>query len=252
MIKALKKQIKWRNDRKGIFICDCKKLIDLKFSLEYEFFLKKLSQGVNFEELTETEKLIFLEFDKMDFLTNFELKKLSPKDFSRAINILDNELGKKRVRSFDFLKEKFKKFSDYFIGAYIGNDLIGVVCGFPREDYLLMSEIAVDYRFQKRKIGERLVREFEKIGFKKYNKINAGALDRAIEFYKSLNYKPFLLVQFKKGVYNKKDFSDFEILTVRDYGFEIKVKNYNLKELNKLKKVYPKANLQYIFTKVSN
>ncbi len=249
MIKTLKKQIKWRKDKKGLFICDCKKLIDLKLSLEYDPFLTKLSQGVNFEKLTETEKLIFLEFEKMKFLTNLELKELPSEDFYLAMKILDNEIGKDRVRNSDFLKEKFKEFSDYFIGVYLGRELVGVVCGFPRENYLLMSEIAVDCRFQRRKFGERLVQEFEKIGFKKYNIIHVGALDKAIEFYKSLNYKPFLLVQFKKGIYNKKDFSNFEILTIRDYGFELKIKDCNLDELNRLREKYPKANLQYIFTK---
>ncbi len=177
-------------------------------------------------------------------------KKLPLEDFSLAMNILDNELGKERVRNSDFLKKKFKEFPDYFIGLYLRNELMGVVCGFPREDYLLMSEIAVDSRFQRRKFGEMLVKEFEKIGFQKYTKIHAGALDKAIEFYKSLNYKPFLLVQFKKGDYAEKDFSNFEILAIRDYGFELKIKDCNLKELSKLRKIYPKANLQYIFTKI--
>lgn len=249
MIKTLKKQVKWRKDRKALFICDCKKLIDLKLSLEYEPFLIKLFQGIIFERLNETEKLIFLEFDKMNFLTELDTKKLPKKDFSLAMNILDNELGKERVRNSNFLKEKFKEFSDYFIGIYLDKELVGVVCGFPREDYLLISEIAVDCRFQKRKFGEKLVKEFEKIGFKKFNKIHVGALDNSIGFYKSLNYKPFLLVQFKKGVYYKKDFSDFEVLNIRDYGFELKVKDCSLSNLNRLRKKYPLANLQYIFVK---
>jgi len=249
MIRTLKKQIKWRKDKKGLFICNCKKLTDLKLSLEYKPFLKKLSQGVDFEKLTKTEKLIFSEFGKMEFLTNLELKELPLEDFPLAMNILDNEIGKKRVRNSDFLKKKFRENSEYFIGIYLDDELVGVVCGFPREDYLLMSEIAIDCRFQRRKFGERLVQEFEKIGLKKYNKINAGALDRAIEFYKSLNYKPFLLIQFKKGTYHKDDFSDFEILAIRDYGIELKIKDCSLNELDRLRKIYPKASLQYIFTK---
>ena len=31
------------------------------------------------------------------------------------MNILDNELGKNRIRDSNFLKEKFEKYSDYFI-----------------------------------------------------------------------------------------------------------------------------------------
>ena len=249
MIKTLKKQVKWRKDKNYLFICDCKNLIDLKLSLEHEHFLEKLFQGITFEELNEIEKLIFLEFDKMNLLTNIEIKKLPLEDFYLAMNILDNEIGKDRVRNFDFLKKKFLEFSNYFIGIYLGKEIVGIVCGFPREDYLLMSELAVDCRFQRRKFGRGLVKEFDKIGFKKFNKINAGASDTAIEFYKSLGYKPFLLVQFEKGIYNKKDFSNFEILNIKEYGFELKIKECNINELNKLRKNYPKANLQYIFVK---
>ncbi len=178
-----------------------------------------------------------------------KLKKLPQKDFNLAMKILDNELGKKRVRNSNFLKEKFKEYPQYFIGIYLGEELAGVICGFPREDYLLISEIAVDCRFQNRSFGRKLFQEFERVGFKKYKKIHVGSLDKSIEFYKSLNYQPFLLVQFKKGAYNKNDFLNFKILKIRDYGLELEVKNCNLNELNRLKKMYPKANLQYIFTK---
>ena len=246
---TLKEQVKWRRDKNSLFICDCKNLIDLKLSFEYEPFLKKLSSGVIFEKLNKTEKLIFLEFKKLNLLTNLELKKLPFGDFSKAMCILDNELEKNRVRESSFLKEKFKKIPDYFIGIYLGGKIVGVVCGFSREDYLLMSEIAVDCRFQRRKFGKKLVQAFEKIGFKKYNKINVGALDEAIEFYKFLNYKPFLLVQFKKGIYNKKDFSGFKILAIKDYGIELEADKCNINELTKLRKIYPKARFQYIFTK---
>jgi len=249
MIKTLKKEVKWRKDKKAIFICDCKRLIDLKIDFKHEQFIKKLFCGVNEKELTETEKLIFNEFEKLNLLTDLVVKKLSLKDFSLAMDILDNELGKERERDSKFLMKKFQENPDLFIGIYLGGELVGVVCGFPREDYLLMSEIAVDCRFQRRKFGEKLVKEFEKIGFEKYNKINVGALNGAIEFYKSLNYKPFLLVQFEKGVYGEKDFSDFNIISVKDYGIELELKDYTLEKLNELRKVYPKANLQYIFTK---
>ncbi len=249
MIRILKKQVKWRKDRKALFICDCKRLIDLKLSFEYESFLKKLSYGLNPIKLAGEEYLIFLEFEKMDLLDDLKINQLPKEDFYLSMRILDNELGKNRVRDSNFLKEKFNENAEFFIGIYLGKELIGVVCGFPREDYLLMSEIAIDSRFQRRKFGEKLVEEFEKVAFKKYNKIHAGALDNAIEFYKSLNYKPFLLVQFENGVYNKNDFSNLEILRIMDYGIELSASNCNLKELKRLGKLYPKANLQYIFTK---
>lgn len=250
MIKTLKKQVKWRKDKKALFICDCKRLIDLKLSFEHESFLKKISQGLNPNSLTKLEKLIFFEFEKMALLTELRLKQLPKEDLHLAINILDNELGKDRVRNYNFLKEKFTKYNKYFIGLYLNSELIGVICGFPRKDYLLMSEIAVDCRFQGREFGKRLVQEFEKKAFKKYNKIHVGSSDDAIEFYKSLNYTPFLLIQFRKNVYTKDDFSDFKILKIKDNYVELEIKKSNLTELKKLRKIYPKANLQYIFTRV--
>jgi GNAT superfamily N-acetyltransferase len=189
------------------------------------------------------------EFNKINFLTNLEVKKLRKKDFSLAMNILDNELGRERERDSDFLKKKFNQFSEYFIGVYLEGEIIGVVCGFPREDYLLVGEIAVDCRFQRKGFGKRLVKEFENIGFKKHNKINVGSFDDSIEFYKSLNYIPFLLIQFNKGDYHKTDFSDFKVLNVKDYGVELEIKKCSLDELEKLRKKYPKAKLQYLFSK---
>jgi hypothetical protein len=248
-MKTLKKQVKWREDKKAIFICDCKRLIDLKLQLEHKNFMEKIFQGIKFKELNTTEKLIFKEFEKMNFLTTLRINPLPEKDFSLAMQILDHELGKNRVRNTDFLKRKFKEFPEYFIGLYLENELVGVICGFPRENYLLMSEIAIGCRFQGRNFGKKLVKEFENIGFKKHNKINAGAQDKAIEFYKSLNYKPFLLIQFKKGNYAKEDFSEFKILNIKDHGIEVETKNCNLKELTRLRKKYPKATFQYIFTK---
>jgi len=249
MMETLKKQIKWRRDRKGLFIRDCKNSIDLKLSFEHELFLKKLFCGISFEELDETEKLIFLEFKKLDFLTSLKLKQLPPEDFFKGMTILDNELGSQRVRSTDFLRKKFEESPKFFMGIYLGDQLVGVICGFSREDYLLISEIAVDCRFRQRGFGAMLVKKFEEIGFGKYDKINVGALDDSMEFYRSLGYKPFLLVQFKEGDYRAEDFSDFKIIRFEKGAVELEIQRCNIDLLNKMRKDYPRANLQYIFTK---
>jgi ribosomal protein S18 acetylase RimI-like enzyme len=249
MMQTLKKQIKWRKDKKAIFICDCKTLNDLKIDFKYGDFLKKLSSGIDFNILSSEERLIFLEFKKLGFLISLKTKQLPKKDFEKAMDILDNELGKKRVRSKEFLKDKYESFKRYFIGLYLGEELIGVVCGFSRENYLLMSELAVDIRFQKRGFGKLLVTKFEERAFKDYNLIKVGARDNVIDFYKSLNYFPFLLVQFNNGEYSKKDFSKFKVLSVRDWGIELELEDCSLDKINELKKKFPKANLQYIFVK---
>ena len=139
------------------------------------------------------------------------------------------------------------------MGLFLDKELIGVICGFPREDYLLMSELAIDSRFHRRGFGRRLVTAFEKIAKGKYKQINVGAEDKVIGFYKSLNYKPFLLIQFKKEDYGLDNFKKFNILRKRkdkEYIIlDIKTKKAELKLLDKLRKKYPKAYFQYIFTK---
>jgi len=56
------------------------------------------------------EKKVFSDFEKMELLSKLELKQLEEKDFQKAMEILDNELGKERVRNSSFLFDKFKKF----------------------------------------------------------------------------------------------------------------------------------------------
>jgi len=253
MIQTLNKHVKWRKDKEDILICDCKRLIDLKLPLKYKFFMEKLEKGVEKGNLIEEEKKVLSDFEKMKLLSQLEIKHIKSKEFNEAIKILDTELGKKRVRSKDYLSKKLKKFPEFFIGVFLDKDLIGVVGGFPREDYLLMSELAIDSKFQKRGFGKRLVEKFEQVAKEKYNQINVGAEDKAINFYSAVGYKPFLLIQFKPKDYSYNDFNNFNIIKKYDFGgyltIEAKIIRYNMKLLNKLRKKYPSAYFQYIFTK---
>jgi|TARA_Y100000310_G_C20653670_1_gene800837 GNAT superfamily N-acetyltransferase len=254
MIQTLNKHVKWRKDNGAIFICDCKRLIDLKIPFKYESFMKKLSKGIDEKDLDKIEKKVFSDFERMKLLSELKIKHLSKKDFSKAIKILDNELGKERVRSNKFLFNKFKEFPQFFIGIFLDKEIIGVICGFPREDYLLISEISIDLKFHKRGFGKILIKKFEDVAKKeKYNKINVGAEDNAINFYSFLDYKPFLLVQYKKGDYVLENFSELNILKKSEDKnqkvLEVKVNDFNLNLLKKFRERYPKAWFQYIFTK---
>ena len=250
MIQTLNRHVKWREDKSSIFICDCKRLIDLKISFEYREFMKKLLLGVDKNKINKKEKKVFSDFEKMKLLSELRVEQLKEKDFQDAMDILDNELGMKRVRDSLYLFKKFKEFHQFFIGVYLDDEIIGIVCGFPREDYLLMSEIAVDSRFQKRRFGERLVKKFEEVAKKnKFNKINVGARDNAIGFYADMGYKPFLLIQFIKKDYDIKDFKDFKIIKFNNKFIEAEISNASLENIKKLSKDYPDANFQYIFTK---
>ena len=254
MIQTLNKHVKWRKDNSAIFICDCKRLIDLKISFKYESFMKRLSNGIEKEKLIEEEKLVFSDFEKMKLLSELKIKNLSEKDFSKAMKILDSELSKGRVRSNKFLFNKFNKFPQFFIGIFLDKEIIGVICGFPREDYLLISEIAIDSKFHKRGFGKILIERFEEVARKgKYNKINVGAEDNVINFYSFLDYKPFLFVQYKKGDYILENFSELDIFRKSEDKnqilLEVKVNDFNLSLLKKFRESYPKAWFQYIFTK---
>jgi ribosomal protein S18 acetylase RimI-like enzyme len=255
MIQTLNKHVRWRVEKKEILICDCKRLIDLKLPLEYISFMNKLERGVDREKLNEKEKKVFSDFEKMKLLSNLEIRQITPKEFDYAMDIFDEELGKDRGIKREFLHKKFKEIPKFFIGIFLGDRLIGAICGFPREDYLPISKIAIISRFQNRNFGRKLVERFEEIARKQYDKINVGAEDRAIGFYESLpRYKPFLLIQFEKKNYSDENFNKFDIIKKYDFdknnrAIEVKIKKVDLKYLEKLRKKYPKAWFQYIFTK---
>lgn len=248
---TLNKHVKWRKDINNILICDCKRLIDLKIPLGYEKTMEKIEKGVDKKDLGEREKLLVKDFKNLKLLANLEIRAVRKDEFSSAMKLLDREL-KIRVRDNKLLFEKFNKFGELFIGVFLDNEIIGLVCGFPREDYVLMSEIAVDERFQKRGFGKKLVKAFEKMALKFGNKINVGAMDNIIDFYKSLNYSPFLLIQFNDKDHSLKDFSDFKIIR-SDSGFiEVETEICDINYIKRLRRKYPKAHFQYIFTKVLN
>ncbi len=188
----------------------------------------------------------------MKMLFKIEVKRLTEMYFGDAMKILDNELGLKRVRGAKFLHAKFKKFPQFFIGIFHDKELVGLICGFPRDDYLLMSEIAIDSRFHGRGYGEKLVREFEKKAHK-YKKIHAGAEDNAIGFYTKMGYKPFLLIQVLKKDYKPSDYSNFDIKKVLEVNnqiiIEVKTKEVTKKTLENYRKIHPLAHFQFIFVK---
>ncbi|MBU0959615.1 MAG: GNAT family N-acetyltransferase [Nanoarchaeota archaeon] len=252
MIQTLNRHVKYRKDNGAIFICDCKRLLDLKIEFKHEDFMRNLFKGIDEKKLNEKEKTIFSDFEKMDLLSELKIRGLAEKDFSKAMDILDRELGEKRVRDRGFLHKKFKEFPKFFIGLFLDKDLVGVICGFPREDYLLMSEIAVDSRFHGRDFGKRLVNEFERraTGFKI---IKAGAQDDAITFYKKIGYKPFLLIQVKKKDYKEEGYRNFKKIKEIEQGdyfiIEAKATRIDKGVLQKYRKDYPLANFQFIFQK---
>ncbi len=250
---TLNKHVKWRKDNKKILICDCKRLIDLKLNLEEINFMNRLQKGICERDLSKEEMLLINDFKKLKLLSKLSLRRLKKDELIKSFKILDTEINK-RPRDNKFLIEKYSKFPQFFIGLFLDKEIIGVIFGFPREDYLLISEIAVDSKFKNRGFGKKLVNMFEAVAKGKYNQINVGARDDAINFYLSLNYNPILLIQYKKNDYPISDFKRFNILNKKEDKnnyiiLEIKAKEVSKNFLKRLRKKYPRAHIQYIFTK---
>lgn len=250
------KHVLFRKEANSIFICDCKRLLDFKVDLIYEKFLFSLEKGI--KNIKKEYKSLFSDLNKLKMLTILEIKSLPSERFNEADNLLKKELfHEPRPRSYEFLKEKFQAYPQYFIGAFLDNELVGIIQGFPREDYLLLSELAIITRMRRRKIGSKLVKEFEKVAKSEgHSKIKLGGADHAGDFYISLGYRPSLFIQIKEDNFS----SDVEevlrsekiIKKENKEGIimiEIETRDANIDKLNIIKKKIKVLSVQYLFTK---
>src|SRR3989344_7593200 len=105
----LNKHVKWRKEKREIFICNCKKLIDLKVELGFENTLKKFEKGFSEEDLSKKDILLFKDLQKLRFLSKLSIRSIKEEEFSEAMSLLDREL-KGRVRTNELLYKKFKIF----------------------------------------------------------------------------------------------------------------------------------------------
>lgn len=249
-MKTLSKHTKYRIEDNEILICQCKELLDFKLDFKFLCALKKIDRGLKFSEvLSSEEKILYNELNKIKALVELKIKSLNQKNYSKAYKLLDKNL--KLTRTKKFLVEKLKEYPQFFKGLYLDNELIGVIQGFPREDYILLSEIAVDERFRNRGFGHLLVKEFEK---NVHGKIKVGAQENAVNFYKSLGYQPSIFIQVKKKNWDLSKLKGYRIIYQISFeniiGFEIECKEVNLDLLDQLNKKFNPISVQYLFTKV--
>jgi len=247
-MKTFSKHVKYRVENKEIFICFCKELLDFKIDIKYLPLIQNIQRGLNTEILDNNDKILIEELNRFGGLIELQIKPIQKKDYTSIYNFLTKHLH--LVRTKEFLLEKLKQYPHYFKGLYLDHELIGVIQGFPREDYILISEIAIEQRFRNRGFGHLLVKEFEK---ETTEKIKVGAENNAINFYKSLNFKPSIFMQFKKKNFNQNTFKDYKILYQKEYdeiiGVEIEFKEISLYSLDKLKNQFKPYSIQYLFTK---
>jgi len=189
------------------------------------------------------------------------VRPISVEEYPLADALLEKQLYQhlpngKRPRSYDFLLGKLNDNPELFLGLYLDSELIGVIQGFPRDDYLLLSEIAVDIRFRGRGFGSLLIESFEDAAKSSgYKKIKLGAQDNAVNLYLKNHYKPSLFIQVKeeqkKAVID--NFSKEDIIEISSYdsifGIEIRVDKVEMDYLHTLKEKFNPISIQYLFTK---
>lgn len=249
-MKTLSKHTKYRLESNEILICQCKELLDFKLDLKLLDMLKRVERGIEFSSLQSSEEKLFLnELNKIGALAELKIQPIQIKDYFRVYIFLDKNL--KLTRTKEFLTKKLKIFPQYFKGLYLDGELIGAIQGFPREDYILISEIAIDERFRNRGFGHLLIKAFEK-EIKTKEKIKVGAQDGTVNFYKSIGYQPSIFMQVKKENFDKNQFKGYKVIYQKEYdgiiGFEIVCKEVNLNLLNRLKKKFNPLSVQYLFS----
>ncbi|MBN1896147.1 MAG: GNAT family N-acetyltransferase [Candidatus Aenigmarchaeota archaeon] len=249
-MKTFSIHVKWRKDNNHIFICDCKRLLDLKMPLEYGNFMKKIDFGIAAGDLKGEYKKAFSDFAKTGLLADLSVRSLTREDMPAAMDLMSRALSGRMTRTRRFLSDRHNNFPELFKGIFIGSELAGAVFGFPRNGYVLMSEIAVDRRFRGRGFGRHLATAFEKNAFSIHPRINAGSFDESAGFYSSLSYRPFLLAQFPGDAYTSADFRGYSVLRSSRTFAEIETEKADIRFIGKMRKKYQNASFQYIFTKV--
>jgi|GEM_PF-1185390 GNAT superfamily N-acetyltransferase len=257
------KHVKFRREKENILICDCKNLKDFKVKIPFENFLNRITRGVVEADISdEIEMLLFQDFKSTNLLVEITIKPLLFEEYVIADAFLEKQLyytyNGKRPRSYEFLLDKLHENPELFLGLYLDDDLIGVVEGFPRDDYLLISEIAVDIRFRNKGFGTLLIKEFEKVAKKiGYKKIKLGSQDDAVNLYLKNNYLPLLLIQILDSEYdavidhcNKET---IQILSTKHFdnimAVELVIDKIDLGLLKHFKKLFNPISIQYLFTK---
>lgn len=254
------KHAKFRQEKDNILICNCKLLQDFKIGLEFKNFINKVNEGIDPKKIIpEKEHLLFKDLQTMRLLSELSIKQITFDNFKYADNFMENHLYLgNRPRDYKFLLNKLKQNPSLFIGLYLNNEIIGAIQGFPRDDYILLSEIAVDIRFRNRKFGSLLMKEFEKNAKKyKYSYIKAGAEETAIGFYSANGYLPSLFTQIKEEYEIKTlkalEKQGYKIIAVTHVnkitGIEIASKDCNLLKLKDIRKLINPLSAQFLFTK---
>jgi predicted GNAT family N-acyltransferase len=88
------------------------------------------------------------------------------------------------------LNDFFQEPNEFHIGAFLENRVVGSLILSPQSNLILkMRQVAIDFSFQSKHIGSKLIRFSEKIAKEKgFQKIELNARKTAVEFYSKLDY----------------------------------------------------------------
>lgn len=111
-------------------------------------------------------------------------------DYYKAVDLRDRILRKPLGLVFtkEFLAQDT---TDHIIGLFDDDKIIAVLHLKPLDDETMkMRQVAVDSRFQRQRLGKKLVEYSEQFAKNmKYKTFILHARDSAVKFYKSMNYK---------------------------------------------------------------
>ncbi len=90
-------------------------------------------------------------------------------------------------------EDLIRELDDIHLGAFLSSELVGCLLLRPQlEGVMKMRQVAVDSRYQRKKIGTKLVKFAEVLAKKMgYSKFELHARETSIAFYKALGYETF-------------------------------------------------------------
>lgn len=184
-----------------------------------------------------------------------EIKKLPEKDLDEAY-----ALDKKYVHE-DSTLDEFKKFYQenpkLYVGCYEEGELIGLVYGSTKEDFVILNSIAVRGDYWRKGIGSKLLKKFEE-QVKKLNatKISVVAAEGWVEnFYLKNGFELVaFFVQIKKNKLPK-DYKKFGYKIVKEKEdmdkkiLFIETKELSTKDRETIRKKFNAEQVNYLFEK---
>jgi len=132
-------------------------------------------------------------------MENLLIEKFDPSNLNEILEIEKNSFEKKEAFPKEYFLELSKKWSEGFLVAKLGGEIVGYAIGEKSKDSGLIVSVAVKKEWRRRGIGrkliEKLLENFKKEGMKiVFLHVREENRD-AINFYQALGFKIIELVE---------------------------------------------------------